>query len=233
MIILARDFVFNKLKEDLNKSFGRKQQSWQQQDEAWKYLKSVQARFNSQISQLKLDHDRIFAEMGDAGKKATEAYESGNHINAKKYSNRVKSCKLQMAALVNERRKLIAFINEADNAHKRACNEYRVIKTEYEKLKQMFKSVTKNSKPNYKRYGRNSKIAIARRAGVPEKYHDNLYVDRKRDGSINIYFGGAGKPNGLGHGHYRLDANSKVTCRYLPFTPRSDNKSNNLIKAQA
>ena len=230
MIILARDFVFNKLKEDLNKSFSRKQRSWEQQDEAWRYLKSVQSRLNPQINRLKLDHDRIFANMNDASKKATEAYKSGDHISAKKYSNQGKSYRIQMAALVKERRRLIAIVEKAIDDHKRACNEYRAVKAEYEKLRQMFKSVAKNA-PS-KKYGRNSKIAIARRAGVPEKYHDNLVVKSKPDGSINIFFGGIGKPNGLGHGHHRIDPNGKVTCKWPPFTPRSDNRSNGLIAAR-
>lgn len=232
MIILARDFVFKKLKEDLNKSFSHKQQSWEQQDEAWNYLKSVQSRLNPQISRLKLDHDQIFANMRDAGKKATEAYRSGDHINAKKYSNQGKSYKIQMATLVQERHRLIAIVKEATDDHKRACNKYRIVKAEHEKLRQMFKSATKNAKPD-KRYGRNSKIAIARRAGVPEKYHDDLYVKSKPDGSINIFFGGIGKPNGLGHGHHRIDANGKVTCKYPPFTPRSNNRPNGLVAARA
>lgn len=219
--------MFNKLKEDLNKSFSRKQQSWEQQDEAWRYLKSVQSRLNPQISRLKLDHDRIFANMKEAGKKATEAYKSGDHINAKKYSNQGKSYRIQMAALVRERHRLIAIVEKAISDHKRACSEYRTVKAEYEKLRQMSKSVTKNA-PN-KKYGRNSKIAIARRAGVPEKYHDDLYVKNKPDGSIDIFFGGIGKPNGLGHGHHRIDANGKITCKYPPFTPRSNSRVNGLI----
>ena len=34
-----------------------------------------------------------------------------------------------------------------------------------------------------------------------------------------IYFGGIGKPNGTGHGHYAMDRNGTVTYRHEPFDP--------------
>ena len=37
--------------------------------------------------------------------------------------------------------------------------------------------------------------------------------------NTNIYFGGVGKPDGLGHGHYVMDPGGNVTYRRDPFDP--------------
>lgn len=37
------------------------------------------------------------------------------------------------------------------------------------------------------------------------------------DGAVSIYFGGASKPDGPGHGHYVMDRNGKVTYKRDPF----------------
>lgn len=64
-----------------------------------------------------------------------------------------------------------------------------------------------------------SKKSIAARAGVPFQYRDNVWISKESDGNINIYFGGIGKPDGPGHGHYVMDQNGNVTYRRDPFDP--------------
>ena len=44
-------------------------------------------------------------------------------------------------------------------------------------------------------------------------------ISKESDGNINIYFGGTGKSNGTGHGHYAMDRNGNVTYRREPFDP--------------
>jgi len=44
-------------------------------------------------------------------------------------------------------------------------------------------------------------------------------VSRQADGMVNIYFGGVGTPNGLGHGHYVMDQYDRVVYRREPFDP--------------
>ena len=44
-------------------------------------------------------------------------------------------------------------------------------------------------------------------------------ISTDSDGITNIYFGGIGKPNGTGHGHYAMDRNGNVTYRREPFDP--------------
>jgi hypothetical protein len=56
---------------------------------------------------------------------------------------------------------------------------------------------------------REDKKSIAVKAGVPQQYHDNLWVSTDSNGNTNIYFGGIGKPNGPGHGHYVMDRGAR------------------------
>ncbi len=63
---------------------------------------------------------------------------------------------------------------------------------------------------------------IAKRAGVPKKYHNKVYIKRRPEGDklrYDIYFGGSdGGPFGPGHGHYTM-IGSKVAYRRNPITP--------------
>lgn len=61
--------------------------------------------------------------------------------------------------------------------------------------------------------------SLAAKAGVPHQYQNEVYVSRQSDGSVNVYFGGVGEPNGPGHGHYVLDRSGKVIYRRDPFDP--------------
>lgn len=68
---------------------------------------------------------------------------------------------------------------------------------------------------------REDKKSIAEKAGVPFQYQDNVLISTDPDGITNIYFGGIGKPDGPGHGHYVMDQNGNVTYRRDPFDPHS------------
>ena len=54
---------------------------------------------------------------------------------------------------------------------------------------------------------------------MPHQYHDNVWVSLDSNGNTNIYFGGVGKPNGPGHGHYVMDRSGEVTYKRDPFDP--------------
>lgn len=59
-----------------------------------------------------------------------------------------------------------------------------------------------------------SAVEVARRAGIPQKYLDNVFVKRAVVSSrYDIYFGGLGHPVGPGHGHYCLIGNRVVYRR--------------------
>lgn len=57
---------------------------------------------------------------------------------------------------------------------------------------------------------------LARKAGVPSQYLDNVLVKRDTDGTVNIYYGGLDTPDGLGHGHCSIDSSGKVTYDRAP-----------------
>ena len=66
---------------------------------------------------------------------------------------------------------------------------------------------------------REDKKSLAARAGVPLQYRDSVWISTDSNGNTNIYFGGVGKPNGPGHGHYVMDRSGTVTYRRDPFDP--------------
>lgn len=52
---------------------------------------------------------------------------------------------------------------------------------------------------------------LAKHAGVPECYMDNFMVSTEAvSGKHQIYFGGRGRPDGLGHGHYCVHNNGTI-----------------------
>ena len=66
---------------------------------------------------------------------------------------------------------------------------------------------------------REDKKSITEKTGVPFQYRDNVLISTDPDGITNIYFGGVGKPDGPGHGHYVMDQKGNVTYRREPFDP--------------
>lgn len=63
---------------------------------------------------------------------------------------------------------------------------------------------------------------LARQAGVPSAYIEATLAAYKPDGSINLYFGGEGRPNGKYHGHYILNPEGRVSYRRNPYQKRGE-----------
>ena len=102
-----------------------------------------------------------------------------------------------------------------DVAFQRKQNAYQAQQTACVKaFKTRLEQVRASSKKR-----RKEKKSIAEKAGVPLQYQDNVLISTDPDGITNIYFGGIGKPNGTGHGHYAMDRNGTVTYRRDPFDP--------------
>ena len=102
-----------------------------------------------------------------------------------------------------------------DVAFQRKQNAYQVQQTACVKaFKTRLEQVRASSKKR-----REDKKSIAEKAGVPFQYQDNVLISTDPDGITNIYFGGIGKPNGTGRGHYAMDRNGTVTYRREPFDP--------------
>ena len=102
-----------------------------------------------------------------------------------------------------------------DVAFQRKQNAYQAQQTACVKaFKTRLEQVRASSKKR-----REDKKSIAEKAGVPFQYRDNVWISKESDGNINIYFGGVGKPDGPGHGHYVMDQHGTVTYRREPFDP--------------
>ena len=102
-----------------------------------------------------------------------------------------------------------------DVAFQRKQNAYQAQQTACVKaFKTRLEQVRASSKKR-----REDKKSIAKKAGVPLEYRDNVWISKDSDGNTNIYFGGIGKPDGPGHGHYVMDQNGNVTYRREPFDP--------------
>ena len=102
-----------------------------------------------------------------------------------------------------------------DVAFQRKQNAYQAQQTACVKaFKTRLEQVRASSKKR-----REDKKSIAAKAGVPFQYRDNVWISKESDGNINIYFGGVGKPDGPGHGHYVMDQHGTVTYRREPFDP--------------
>ena len=102
--------------------------------------------------------------------------------------------------------------------HERAQAEFKKAKAEFDACAKAFKDRLDELKSAHRKR-REDKKSIAARAGVPLQYQDNVLISTDPDGITNIYFGGIGKPNGTGHGHYAMDRNGTVTYRREPFDP--------------
>lgn len=103
-------------------------------------------------------------------------------------------------------------------AHKQAVAEFHKAKTEFDQAKQRFDEKLTQIKTEHQRL-KEERRALARQAGVPLQYLNNVWVTPKTDGTTHIYFGGVGKPAGPGHGHYVMDKRGTLTYQREPFTP--------------
>ena len=102
--------------------------------------------------------------------------------------------------------------------HDTAQANFKRAKADFDKASSAFKKRLETVKADNKKRTAD-KRSIAKRAGVPSRYLDNVWVSTDASGTSNIYFGGVGEPAGPGHGHYAMDSNGKVTYKREPFDP--------------
>lgn len=109
-------------------------------------------------------------------------------------------------------------IRSANNAYKRAKRDYQKACYKYNKMKRTYESMLASNNNDFL-YSRSNKKVLAKRAGVPCQYINNVWIDIDSNGMINIYFGGKDKPYGLGHGHYVMSPKGKITYQRDPLVP--------------
>lgn len=231
-------------RDAMNRAHEAKQRAYADQDRSWQRYQSVRNANGSRIDSLNAQQERAFQNMKSAFDSASAAHDRRDGAGAASYAADGHRYKAESQGYVAERRRLVdeirsaraqhdatkpAFQRAKDDfsackrtfdvakaEHERASTEFKRAKAEFDSCAKAFKLRLEKVKAEGSKR-REDKKSIAARAGVPRQYHDNLWISTDSNDNTNIYFGGIGKPNGPGHGHYVMDRNGKVTYRRDPY----------------
>lgn len=231
-------------RDAMNRAFEAKQRAYAEQDRTWQYYQSVRNSNGPRIDSLNAQQDSAFQNMKRSYDAASSAYDRRDGASASSYASEGRRYKEEAQRHVLDRRRLVEEIRSAratheaskpafqrakddfnsikrafDSAkteHERAQMEFKRAKADFDSCAKAFKSRLEKVKTEGQKR-REDKKSIAAKAGVPHQYRDNVWVSTDSSGNTNIYFGGAGKPNGPGHGHYVMDRSGKVTYKRDPY----------------
>ena len=226
----------------MNQAYEAQQTAYANQQSAWDAYMSVKQANGPRIDSLNPQQERAYHNMISA----SSVYYTHDGAGARMYADQGRAYKAESQTCVTEWRQLVAKIRAARerfNAvkpafqaaksefacarqafqsakaeHERAQAEFKKAKAEFDDCAKAFKDRLDELKSAHRKRRENKK-SIAAKAGVPFQYRDNVWISKESDGNINIYFGGVGKPDGPGHGHYVMDQNGNVTYRRKPFDP--------------
>ena len=230
----------------MNRAYEAMQAAYADQQAAWEAYVSIKRANSPRIDSLNAQQERAYQNMKSAFESASSAYNRRDGASARTYADQGHAYKAESQACVAERRQLVAEIRAARERleavrpafqaakseftrdrlaflstkaeHERAQAEFKRAKAEFGSCTKAFQATLNELKAeNQKRH--EDKKSLAARAGVPIQYQDNVRTSTDSDGNTNIYFGGVGKPDGPGHGHYVIDRNGNVTYRRDPFAP--------------
>ena len=230
-------------REGMNRAYDAKQSAYDSQERAWQNSQSVSNRNSPRIEYLNSAQEIAYQNMTNAFDRASSAHYSHEGASAKAYSEEGHRYQNEAKGYVEERRRLVeeckstraqhepykrAFeeaktvfgrakdeYEQAKAAHEHANNAFKSAKTEFNEAAKAFQARLSELKSEHAKKKERSR-ALASRAGIPYQYRDNVYISENLDGTINIFFGGFGTPDGPGHGHYSMDSNGKVTYRRNP-----------------
>lgn len=233
-------------RDAMNRAYEAKQRSYTEQDRTWQYYQSIRNSNGPRIDSLNSQQESAYQNMKRSYDAASSAYERRDGASASSYASEGRRYKEESQQYVAERRRLVGEIRSArdrheaskpafkqakdafsaakskfDSAkteHERAKSDFKRAKTEFDSCVKAFRSRLEKVKDEDQKR-RDDKKSIATKAGVPHKYRDNVWISTDGNGNTNIYFGGVGKPNGPGHGHYVMDRSGKVTYKRDPFDP--------------
>ena len=233
-------------RDTMNRAYEAKQRAYQEQDRTWQYYQNVRNSHGPRIDSLNAQQESAFQNMKRSYDVASSAYDRRDGASASSHAAEGRSYKEESQRCVAERRRLVEEIRSArtqhdaskpafqrakddfssakrafDSAkdeHERAQMEFKRAKADFDSCAKAFRSRLEKVKTEGQKR-REDKKSIAAKAGVPHQYRDNVWVSTDSSGNTNIYFGGVGKPNGPGHGHYGMDRNGNVTYKRDPFDP--------------
>ena len=230
----------------MNRAYETKQAAYADQQAAWEAYVSIKQTNGPRIDSLNAQQERAYQNMKSAFESASLAHDMHDGASARMYADQGHAYKAESQTCVAERRQLVAEIRvarerfdavkpafqaaksefacarqaflSAKTEHERAQAEFKRAKVEFDLCAKAFKARLDELK-SASRKRREDKKSLAARAGVPLQYQDNVWISTDSNGNTNIYFGGVGKPNGPGHGHYVMDRSGTVTYRRDPFDP--------------
>ena len=233
-------------RDTMNRAYEAKQRAYQEQDRTWQYYQNVRNSHGPRIDSLNAQQESAFQNMKRSYDVASSAYDRRDGASASSHAAEGRSYKEESQRCVAERRRLVEEIRSArtqhdaskpafqrakddfsfakrafDSAkaeHERAQMEFKRAKADFDSCAKAFRYRLEKVKTEGQKR-REDKKSIAAKAGVPHQYRDNVLVSTDSSGNTNIYFGGVGKPNGPGHGHYVMDRNGNVTYKRDPFDP--------------
>ena len=230
----------------MNSAYESKQRAYEAQQDAWERYRTTKNSNGPRIDSLNAQQERAYQNMKSAFESASLAHNMRDGASARMYADQGHAYKAEAQDCVAERRQLVAEIRAARerfNAvkpafqaaksefacarqafqsakaeHERAQAEFKKAKAEFDDCAKAFKDRLDELNSAHRKR-RKEKKSIAAKAGVPLEYRDNVWISKDSDGNTNIYFGGLGKPDGPGHGHYVMDQHGTVTYRRDPFDP--------------
>lgn len=230
----------------MNRAFETKQSAFQSQEQAWQEYQSIRNNNSPRIDYLNSAQETAYQNMKNAFDRASSAHDSHDGASAKMYATEGHGYQAEAKNCVEERRRLveecriakarhepykqvfenakIAFSHtkdeygQAKSAHERANNEFKNAKRDFDIAAKNFQErLGELRAENAKRKENNKTLAI--KAGIPYQYRNSVYISEESDGTVNIFFGGFGKPDGPGHGHYAMSSSGEVTYKRDPFDP--------------
>lgn len=233
-------------RDAMNRAHEAKQRAYEEQNRTWQYCQSVRDSNGPRIDSLNAQQERAFQSMKQAFESASSAHDRRDGASAASYAADGHRYKAESQGYVAERRRLVDEIRSARAIHdaskpafERAKDDFNSCKRAFDAAKSSHETAQANFKEAKEAFDRASKAFrarldkvkaenkkrmdekrdIAQRAGVPNQYLDSVWLSKEPNGTVNLYFGGVGKPNGPGHGHYVVDRSGKVTYKREPFDP--------------
>lgn len=256
----AQDHAWNQRRaagDVMHEAFKAKQDAYDSQQSSWERLQQLRDSRGPRIDTLNRLQEAAFQNMTSSFHEASLAHDRRDGAAARTYADAGHAYKAESQGYVAERRQLVEELRSATAAHKllaapfqaakmrfaeakhnfesrkqiheQTQREFRLAKEEFDAAVKAFQArlaVVKSQNESKK----NDKRTIAQKAGVPYAYLDKVWISKDSSGNTNIYFGGAGEPNGPGHGHYVVDPHGKVTYKRDPFDPHG---SKNFVRDEA
>jgi len=235
--------------EVMNRAFEEKQRVYRVQEKSWQNLMCLRNSEGPRIEELKAQQERASKSAASAFDNAASAHARHDKAAAASYAAQAEASKAEAQSCANEQRAITSRLNEATDQHKalkpafdQVKNVFNAAKRDYDQDKAIHEQTQvefKKAKADFDNTVRafknrlealktsagrrnEGKRMIAEKLGVPDQYLDNTHMSIGPLDTVNIHFGGIGKPNGPGCGHYAMNSSGEFTHKREPFIPNDE-----------